>query len=431
MVTLSVFACRFTVREIGFADFGKDQYRFILFKNAGISDAVVRTFKSTASAAMLDANIIVQVIDVEKDTSLYLKYYREYEGEIKPDMMLISPEKRAKAFFVDKRGNFTLELWDIIEDILISPARKELTDHIIKSYCVVYFIEGTNAEENKKARAVLNTGIEEIKQIMGGLPHPVNTPPYVVTVKAEDLKNEDVLLWSLGWEKKDSIHPAVAMMYGRARRMGPILKNDRIRQDIIENMLRFIGEDCECGLDRSWMLGTMLPLRWDNDLRKKVLKVHGFDADNPMVISEMSQILSIAPNRVNKSVSTDLLYGYAENVAVVKKAEEIRKFEEAGTVKQKTEEKNVTPKKSVSTKPVEAKEEKTVATGVSDTVREEKNEEPGIKTIPFGKVKEVKIDEPPKTDEGYSVKDALVYSIAGLVLILIAGVVMFFRAKKG
>jgi hypothetical protein len=150
VLTFSSFACRFTVREIGFADFGKDQYRFVLFKDSSIPEKDVKSFLSTAKAAMLDANIIIQVVDVENDTSSLLKYYKEYEGDGKPNIMLISPEKRAKAFFIDKSENFSLALWDIIENILISPARKELTDHIIKSYCVIYFVEGTNEEENKR-----------------------------------------------------------------------------------------------------------------------------------------------------------------------------------------------------------------------------------------------------------------------------------------
>jgi hypothetical protein len=99
--------------------------------------------------------------------------------------------------------------------------------------------------------------------------------------------------------------------------MGPLLKDEKIKLEVVRNMLRFIGEDCECGLDRSWMLGTMIPLRWNSKLKAGVLKQYGFDAENPLVISEMSQILSIAPQRVNNSINTDLLYGYSENVLAI------------------------------------------------------------------------------------------------------------------
>jgi hypothetical protein len=62
------------------------------------------------------------------------------------------------------------------------------------------------------------------------------------------------------------------------------------------------------------MLGTMIPLRWDSELKSRVLSEYGFDADNPMVVSEMSQILSVAPAKTNRSVDTGILYGYTENI---------------------------------------------------------------------------------------------------------------------
>ena len=110
--------------------------------------------------------------------------------------------------------------------------------------------------------------------------------------------------------------------------MGPILKGENIKTDVIKNMLRFIGEDCECGLDRSWMVGTMVPLRWDSKLKASVLSQYGFDADNPMIISEMSQILSIAPERVNNSIDTDILYGYSESVIKISNSEKKRNTQE-------------------------------------------------------------------------------------------------------
>ncbi len=122
------------------------------------------------------------------------------------------------------------------------------------------------------------------------------------------------MLWSLGWQASDKSEPAVAVIYGRGRRMGPLLKGDQITEEIVQNMLRFVGADCECGLDRTWMLGTMTPLRWGSKRQKEIIHQYGFDADNPMVVSEMSQILSVSPARVKKSTGSGALYGYSEGV---------------------------------------------------------------------------------------------------------------------
>lgn len=319
MVVANVaMACRYTVREIGFADFGKDSYHLVLFDDSRITDENAKLFAKISGAALLDANIIVHIINVEKgDTSALLKYYKKYDNNGLPNVILVSPEKRAKPFYFNLSGNFSETVWSMLEKILTSRARYQLKKNIIKSYGVVYFIEGKNAKENVKAREIVDKAVAEIKRIMSSLPKPVNIPPVIITIKADEIESEDVLLWSLGWNPADVEKPAVALIYGRGRRMGPLLKGDKIKTDVVRNMLRFIGEDCECGLDRSWMLGTMIPLRWNSKLKAGVLKQYGFDAENPMVISEMSQILSVAPQQVNNSINTDLLYGYSENVLAI------------------------------------------------------------------------------------------------------------------
>ena len=317
-------ACRYTVREIGFADFGKDSYQFVLFKDNRISDADAKMFKNISYAALLNVNISVKIIDVEKEKSaLEMDYYKVTDKGELPNAILVSPEKRAKIFMLDDTEDFTQTVWSILEEIVTSSARDKLIEHIIASYGVVYIIEGTDPVENERAINIVDNAISEIKQIMMSLPKPVQIPPTIITIKKNEIASEGVLLWSLGWTKMDKSKPAVALIYGRGRRMGPLLKGDFIKEDVIRNMLRFIGEDCECGLDRSWMLGTMIPLRWDSKLQSAVLEQYGFDADNPLVISEMSQILSVAPERVNNSVDTDILYGYSESVLSI--SDSIRK----------------------------------------------------------------------------------------------------------
>jgi hypothetical protein len=75
--------------------------------------------------------------------------------------------------------------------------------------------------------------------------------------------------------------------------MGPVLTGDDITTRKILNLLSIVGADCECGLDNSWKLGTMIPLRWDYAMQKRVAGLLGFDVENPMIKSEMSRILSV------------------------------------------------------------------------------------------------------------------------------------------
>ncbi len=339
LITDIGMACRFTVREIGFADFGNDSYQFVLFNDDRISVADAKLFFNISYAALLDANIAVKVIDVKEDkSSPLLKYYVKSDDGNLPNTILVSPEGRVKSFMFSGTEDFTQSVWGLLERIVTSTARDRLMESIIKSYGVVYFIEGDNSEENKRAYKLVEEAIEEIKLIMMNLPKPVHIPPAIITIKAADRPQEDVLLWSLGWDKVDNGAPAVALVYGRGRRMGPMLKAENIKKDIIRNMLRFIGEDCECGLDRSWMLGTMIPMRWDSNLQAGVVSQYGFDADNPMIISEMSQILSVAPQRVNSSVDTDILYGYSESLLIISDSASGKKEVELPSVSEESSE---------------------------------------------------------------------------------------------
>ncbi len=321
LLNSTLFACRYTVREIGFADYGADAYHFYLFKDDRISDKDAVAFKKISYAAFLDANVSAQVVDVHGNDSLsisILQFYKKDSNGNLPNAVLVSPEKKAKPFtFSNQKEGFKESLWSALEEIVTSQARDELLQKIVKAYAVVYLIEGTDPSKTMQAHQKAEAAINKIKLIMSDLPKPVDHPPELIDVKKDEIENEQVLLWSLDWQVADKSEPAVAVIYGRGRRMGPLLKGEQITENLIQNMLRFVGADCECGLDRTWMLGTMVPLRWDSQRKTEIVRQFGFDADNPMVVSEMSQILSIAPERLKKSASSGNLYGYSEGVLTV------------------------------------------------------------------------------------------------------------------
>jgi len=308
------FACRYTVREIGFADFGADSYHLWLFKDDRIADDDAALFQKTANAALMDANIAADVFHVQGSDSLgLLQYYNKNNNGHLPNAVLISPDKKSRLFFFDENQDFMESVWTMLEKIVASPARTKLLQSIVPSYAVVYFIDGPDKKENKRTHRELENAVSRIRMIMSDLPKPASQPPALIRVKQSEINEEEILLWSLGWRPADRPSPAVAVMYGRGRLMGALLKGNEITENIIENMLRYVGADCECGLDRSWMLGTMIPLRWDSQRQEAVLHHYGFDAENPMVVSEMSQILSVVPNNQNAK-NSGALYGYNEGV---------------------------------------------------------------------------------------------------------------------
>ncbi len=188
----SLFACRYTVREIGFADYGADSYHFYLFKDNRISEEDAAAFKKISYAALLDANISAQIININAHDSLsvaVLQFYKKGDRNIVPSAVLVSPDGRAKPFyFSDKKEDFRESLWSALEDIVTSPARDELLQKIVKSYGVVLLIEGADASQTNQARKKVEKAIEKIKMIMADLPKPVDHPPELIEVKKMALK---------------------------------------------------------------------------------------------------------------------------------------------------------------------------------------------------------------------------------------------------
>jgi hypothetical protein len=65
-----------------------------------------------------------------------------------------------------------------------------------------------------------------------------------------------------------------------------------LSQSSVSAILNTIGLNCECGLDRKWMQGVMVPLKWDRDRKQAIVKQLGFNPESPEIRIEMSQILA-------------------------------------------------------------------------------------------------------------------------------------------
>ena len=100
--------------------------------------------------------------------------------------------------------------------------------------------------------------------------------------------------------------------------MGPPLSMPGSTQGDLVHRLGFIGQDCECELDRAVMLGTMIPHRWDVEAEAVAVKELGFDPGSPLVQAEIRRILSRGPDsgRQNRGIgvpsTNDPLGGYME-----------------------------------------------------------------------------------------------------------------------
>jgi len=290
-----VFGCIYNVRDIGFADLAPHPYRLFCFIQDNTQQRVVAALKQISYTTFLESNIKVEIVNVDQNKSHpAIEYIRFWEIESFPAAILLSPMGRSLVLPLSAPHNsFDEPIRSSFTQAISSPIREEILDHLVKSYCVVLLIEGKDKAENSKAYELASRINRKIAKIMGQLPKRIEEPPRTIVIPQELIPEESVVIWSLGIEGNQVDKPHIAVIYGRGRRIGPLLIGEKITEDRLYKILSVIGLSCDCGLDKKWMMGPLLPLRWDEKIQSDVVKFLGFDAENPMVKTEMSSIISL------------------------------------------------------------------------------------------------------------------------------------------
>ena len=289
----AALGCKYNVRETGFVDLGVEPYYFYGYIKNDTPVNIFSDFTEVLSTALMDSNIRAEAINTDQEKQHpALKYLESLQIKFLPAGVLVSPDGQALAVPVAEPDRpFKDTLWAAAGYILSSPKREEILQHVIEAYCVVLLIEGTNIQKNAEAKAIACDAIKRIESQMGILPKPIARPPVMVVVDSKSLSQEKVLLWSLGLNAQDITAPHIAIIYGKARWIGPLLKGEELTEANLTNLLFIIGDDCECGLDHRWAQGTMLPVKWDQKLQAKAAANLGFDPENPMIKMEICSIV--------------------------------------------------------------------------------------------------------------------------------------------
>jgi len=305
------FACRYNVRETGFVDLGIEPYYLYGYVNHDTPADISSSFKQISYAALMDSNIEVEIIETsqQKDHPA-MKYLDLWPIQSFPSAVLVSPDGRSLPIAVTKPDRpFKETLWSALDDIISSPKSEIILRQVSETYGVVLLIEGTDADENKMAKVAASGAIEKISRLMESMPKRISHPPVMVVINSESVSREKNFLWSLGLDVDKVSKPHAAVLYGRFRWIGPLLKGKEITETSLAAILFVIGEDCECGIDQRWLKSTMLPARWDEKTQARVAETLGFDPENPMVKMEISRIM-----RKESPSHSNVPFGYQEFV---------------------------------------------------------------------------------------------------------------------
>lgn len=320
---LNTSACRYTIREIGFSDIGSMPYHIYVFTRSDMPEDDISTIEKLSFALLYETNVKLEIVNVDKEKDSITQYYLDkYNIQSFPSALFVFPEGESMICSFSYPGrSFNESVWLLLENLVSSAFRKSIIDQLLRSYCVVLVVEGKNTSKNINAIREANEAIREISKMLDQMPKVVNSPPGILIIPHEKTHKERILLMSLGIKIEEAIEPFVAIIYGRGRIMGPVLQGDQITKRKVFNLLTVVGADCECGLDHFWILGRMIPLRWESSVQSELAQFLGFDVESPLVKAEMSQILSVKPVSENPlNPVEDNLLGYTEGKFEIEKS---------------------------------------------------------------------------------------------------------------
>ena len=318
--TAAAHACRYTVRDVGFADLGNERYTFFCFVDGQVSTERAKQLGQAAGALLGDSNVRFELVNLAKGDHPQAKRLAKREPGV-PAGLLLSPDGELAWPVIFPAAKPDNPEWSFLASAVSSPTRNKLLRKLIPAYAVVLFVEGTDAAQTRRARAAVSDAIEAITPLMPQMPKPVDHPPEMVVVPAERIAEESVLMWSLGLDTEPVPEPQAVVLMGRGRRVGQPLRGGLVTRTALQESLAVVGQDCECGLDRVWMQGERFPLSWGRTEKTAAFKELGFDPENPQVKAEISRIISRGPNsrpggatQTASSNFDQLALGYSEEI---------------------------------------------------------------------------------------------------------------------
>ena len=201
-----------------------------------------------------------------------------------------------------------------------SELRTKLAVGMIGRLGMIVLVEGRDAGANRRAREVVEQAIADVERNMSEFEKPVEAGPGLLVVTAKNRSEESWTLWSLGIEDESVEAPIVAVVFGRGRRLGGLIPAVELDRAALYRRLALLGRSCECDLDRDWLYGHPLYLRWNEERRREAAASLTFDPEDPMVKAEIARIIDRGPGSGGGDLPSaggdieDILLGYREQV---------------------------------------------------------------------------------------------------------------------
>lgn len=296
------FACRYTVRDIGFVDLRGPEFSLSV---VGV-DSIPAEAMKRIEQGLRNSNVRLNVVKRRADDG----DGDEAGGELgegaggaaeRSGIEITLIDRGGRRLRLDTHAESGVDEAAMVSDCLprlFTETRDTLARQSIGSFAQIVVIDGSDQRQNDRAWGVAGEAAEAIRRIEPMLPRPIAFPVRTVRLSLGQRVADPVLLWSLGLHvvSPDDLSAAseavVAVIYGRGRLAGPVMTGAAIEVRETLAQLALVGESCECETDRKWLDERVVPYRWAANDRELAAQRLGFDPESPLVRAEMIRIVS-------------------------------------------------------------------------------------------------------------------------------------------
>ncbi|MEN6304381.1 MAG: hypothetical protein ABFD96_16730 [Armatimonadia bacterium] len=286
-------ACPYSIRDAGFIVTDPVPYRFgVVVCNASEAALAAQREQLRKAAALALDHADVEAVMVDgrnKDDTLVQKAEALGAEGHEAQYVLLSPRGEAMALKAPVRLSGEKAYTALLREVVESPLRDRIMSQIVTEWAVILVVDGADTAENRK---VVDAATAAARQMVGFKPemgHTIKSVPPVLRTKWDD-DREQVLRWSLGLDDGSHRQARVAVLFGRGRRVGPVLTATQATTPRLLETLRLMGKNCTCTADPTSLIGPALPLNWGQDRQQQVREVLGFDPNSPAVATTLSGV---------------------------------------------------------------------------------------------------------------------------------------------
>ena len=286
-------ACPYSIRDSAFIGRGsRVPFRLVFLSTSTTpgNDKLAEAVKTASAAWLRDSNVVARVVELDgpEKNEVGTEFQERYSDDsLLPAVILVSPSGDTLDLGqVDISGKPLDAVMEVMGSVAESPIRRGLQEKLVKHWCVILFMPGTDEKRNAAALAGIEASAKAIAGRKTELNKSIDTAPLILTLDPKQ-PEEKIVLWSLGLAAPDGEkeRPARALaLAGRGETRGPTLEGENVDREKMSELLEMLGRSCSCTTSPVWLIGKAIPLTWSPEIRSMATLQLGFDPLDPEVL---------------------------------------------------------------------------------------------------------------------------------------------------